>query len=56
MARFTIEIDREVLPNHTDKQLEEWVEFNIGARGSLSGDNPLILDDITATLFEWDDK
>ncbi len=56
MARFTIEIDTEALTDHTDKQLEEWVEFNIGARGGISMDNPLNIDDLAATVVEWDDS
>ena len=41
MALVVISIDRESLPDHTDEQFEEWVRFEVGDRGDLSGDNPL---------------
>ncbi|MCP4493154.1 MAG: hypothetical protein GY820_38520 [Gammaproteobacteria bacterium] len=32
--------------NITDKELLEWVRFNIGLTGSLSNDNPLVDQDL----------
>lgn len=52
MARFTIEIDTDALPEHTDKKLKKWVEFNIGARPEINGSNPLNLYDLTAKVIE----
>ena len=32
--------------NITEKELLEWVRFNIGLTGSLSNDNPLVDEDL----------
>ena len=41
---FQIDIKEDV----SQSQVEEWVEFEIGASGSMSMDNPLSLDSLDA--------
>jgi len=43
-VRFTAELPEEA----TTEQIQEWLEFNLGARGEMSMSNPLHLHDITA--------
>ena len=56
MAIVEISIDRGQLPEHTDEQFEEWVNFCIGATGDISFRNPLHAHDMTAdSLVDWRD-
>lgn len=43
-VKFTTKV-----PSHmTDREIQEWVEFQLNARGSLSNENPLADSDLTA--------
>jgi len=54
MAKVTIEIDRSKLPDHTDDQFEEWINFSVGALGGIVIKNPLHDQDLSATVLEWE--
>ncbi len=52
MTLIVITVDRDLLPEHTDEQFEEWLRFEIGDRGEMSAENPLT-QDLEAELKEW---
>jgi len=52
MALVVISINRTELPEHTDEQFAEWVEFNVGHAGGISNDNPLHDLDMEARVRE----
>ena len=51
--RITIDIDFGDLENPpTPEQVEEWIDFTIGANGQMSGNNPM--DDLQLWDFDVD--
>ena len=42
MARITVEFSIDIPVEATSEQVSEWLEFNLGYRGSCSGENPLL--------------
>ena len=42
MAKINVEFSIDLPVDATREQVREWVEFELGNRGSCSGDNPLI--------------
>ena len=46
--RIKVEMEVDAKPGMTDQEIAEWVEFNVGARGGLSGDNPMVDEDLSA--------
>lgn len=46
--RLRVEIEIEKPDGVTDKQIQEWLEFELGYRANLSADNPLIDESVTA--------
>jgi hypothetical protein len=46
--KVTVRFDVEVPESVTDRQVEEWVAFHVGATGRLDADNPLSDRDVDA--------
>ena len=42
MAQINVEFSIDLPVDATSEQVREWVEFELGNRGSCSGDNPLV--------------
>ena len=53
MTEIVINVDRDKLPKHTDKEFDEWIRFEIGDTHVMSMVNPLADDDLEAKLEEW---
>lgn len=51
MALIVISVDRDNLPEHTEKQYEEWIKFCIGEIGGISVKNPLSDIDMDAEVM-----
>lgn len=54
MKKVTVQFDVEVPESATDRQIEAWVAFYVGATGQLDGDNPMSdrdLDAVTGSVF-----
>ncbi|MEW6691579.1 MAG: hypothetical protein AB1340_01940 [Pseudomonadota bacterium] len=48
MKSVRVEFSVQVPDKVTDDQIEEWVEFELGVLGGMSGDNPLSDRDLEA--------
>ena len=53
MTLAVISIDRESLPEHTDKEFEAWLCYCVGEASCLDMDNPLSTTDMEAVVKEW---
>jgi len=48
MRTVRVELEVEVPESATDRELEDWLRFELGATGQLDGDNPMIDHDLEA--------
>ena len=53
MTLIVISVKRDDLPEHTDKEFESWINYQVGALGGITMDNPLFNIDMEAKVEEW---
>ena len=51
--KVTIDVKTELLPPHTQQEFEEWVKFQVGATGGMSGQNPLAEYDMEVSCCDF---
>lgn len=54
MKRISVQFEADVPEEATGEQTEEWVNFCLGARGSMAADNPLATHDMEAVFGSVD--
>ena len=52
MALIVISVDRDKLPEHTDEEFKEWIEFEVRHMGYIPLSNPLYDIDLEAEVKE----